>query len=148
MPLQELDAREWQRQVAVVYQDYARLPLSAAENVAMFGRPHDPHALERATVDGADLAGLALEQWRDRVSAAFQDFQRFHLLLAESVGVGDLARIEQHEVVSHRFSTVRSADLILVLDQGRLLESGSHSQLMAAGGAYAELFELQAKAYV
>jgi len=50
-------------------------------------------------------------------------------------------------LVSHRFSTVRMADLILVLDGGRIVESGSHQALMASGGTYAELFELQAKAY-
>jgi ATP-binding cassette subfamily B protein len=50
IPLGDLNAREWQRQVAVVYQDYARLPLTARENVAMFGagRPVDPQRLERA----------------------------------------------------------------------------------------------------
>jgi ATP-binding cassette subfamily B protein len=50
-------------------------------------------------------------------------------------------------LVSHRFSTVRMADLILVLEQGRITESGSHEQLMLAGGLYAQLFELQARAY-
>ena len=50
-------------------------------------------------------------------------------------------------LVSHRFSTVRDADLIVVLDEGRVSESGSHEQLIAAGGTYAELFELQARAY-
>jgi len=50
-------------------------------------------------------------------------------------------------LVSHRFSTVRMADLILVLEQGRITESGSHEQLMLTGGLYAQLFELQARAY-
>lgn len=50
-------------------------------------------------------------------------------------------------LVSHRFSTVRSADLILVLDEGRLLESGTHDELIVSGGRYAELFALQANAY-
>lgn len=50
-------------------------------------------------------------------------------------------------VVSHRFSTVRMADLIVVLDKGRVLEAGSHEELMHRQGLYAELFELQAKAY-
>jgi ATP-binding cassette subfamily B protein len=49
--------------------------------------------------------------------------------------------------VSHRFSTVRTADLIIVLEDGLVGEAGSHQQLMAAGGMYAELFELQARAY-
>jgi ATP-binding cassette, subfamily B, bacterial len=50
-------------------------------------------------------------------------------------------------LVSHRFSTVRMADLILVLQDGSVCERGSHDELMAAGGLYAELFELQARAY-
>ena len=50
-------------------------------------------------------------------------------------------------LVSHRFSTVRMADLIVVLDAGRVLEQGSHDELMAAGGLYAELYSLQSKAY-
>jgi ATP-binding cassette subfamily B protein len=49
--------------------------------------------------------------------------------------------------VSHRFSTVRAADLIVVLHEGRVVEVGSHDDLIARGGRYAELFELQARAY-
>jgi ATP-binding cassette subfamily B protein len=52
-------------------------------------------------------------------------------------------------LISHRFSTVRVADLILVLQGGRLIEQGTHEQLMALdGGLYAELYRLQARAYV
>jgi len=50
-------------------------------------------------------------------------------------------------LVSHRFSTVRMADLIAVLDAGRLVEFGTHEQLLARGGQYAALFHLQARAY-
>lgn len=50
-------------------------------------------------------------------------------------------------IISHRFSTVRMADRILVLENGRILESGSHGELVALGGHYAELFELQAAGY-
>ena len=50
-------------------------------------------------------------------------------------------------LVTHRFSTVRMADLIVVLNQGRIAEVGSHRDLLAAGGLYAELYELQARAY-
>ena len=50
-------------------------------------------------------------------------------------------------LVSHRFSTVRMADLIVVVDGGRVVEVGSHVELVAAGGLYAELYETQARAY-
>ena len=50
-------------------------------------------------------------------------------------------------LVSHRFSTVRMADLIVVVSDGRIAETGTHEQLVAAAGAYAELYALQARAY-
>ncbi len=50
-------------------------------------------------------------------------------------------------LVSHRFSTVRMADWIVVLKQGRVIEAGTHHELMEVGGLYAELYTLQARAY-
>jgi ATP-binding cassette, subfamily B, bacterial len=50
-------------------------------------------------------------------------------------------------IYDHRFSTVRAADRIYVLDGGEVIEVGSHAELMARGGTYAELFGLQAAAY-
>jgi ATP-binding cassette, subfamily B, bacterial len=50
-------------------------------------------------------------------------------------------------LVSHRFSTVRMADLIVVLDGARVVEAGTHEDLMAKGGQYAELYGIQAAAY-
>jgi ATP-binding cassette subfamily B protein len=50
-------------------------------------------------------------------------------------------------LISHRFSTVRMADRIVVLSGGRLIEEGNHQQLMASGGLYAEMFEMQAASY-
>jgi ATP-binding cassette subfamily B protein len=49
--------------------------------------------------------------------------------------------------VSHRFATVRDADVVLVLDQGEVIEMGTHIELMARKGVYHELFELQAQRY-
>jgi ABC-type multidrug transport system fused ATPase/permease subunit len=50
-------------------------------------------------------------------------------------------------LISHRFSTVRAADLIVVLDRGAVVEQGLHDELVAQGGTYAELYKLQADAY-
>jgi ATP-binding cassette subfamily B protein len=50
-------------------------------------------------------------------------------------------------VISHRFSTVRMADRIVVLGDGRVLEEGTHENLLACDGLYAELFEMQAAGY-
>jgi ATP-binding cassette subfamily B protein len=67
----------------------------------------------------------------------FEVFQRFKELSNERTAV----------LISHRFSSVRMADRILVLNEGRLEASGTHEQLLAQGGRYAELFELQAAGY-
>jgi len=50
-------------------------------------------------------------------------------------------------VISHRLSTVRMADRILVLDNGKIAEQGRHEQLVTVGGGYAKMFELQAASY-
>jgi ATP-binding cassette subfamily B protein len=59
----------------------------------------------------------------------------------------DLTRDRMAVLISHRFSTVRMADRILVLADGEIMEQGTHQQLVALGGRYAELFELQAAGY-
>lgn len=66
-------------------------------------------------------------------------FERFRSLSAETAGRGAITAL-----VSHRFSTVRMADLIVVIGAGRVAEQGSHDQLMVAGGIYAELYKIQA----
>jgi ATP-binding cassette subfamily B protein len=67
----------------------------------------------------------------------FEVFQRFK----------ELSEGKSAVLISHRFSSVRMADRILVLEQGRIEASGTHDQLMAQGERYAELFELQAAGY-
>ncbi|MCP1327913.1 ABC transporter ATP-binding protein, partial [Halomonas sp. 707D4] len=57
------------------------------------------------------------------------------------------ARDKMTILISHRFSTVRSADLILVIDRGRIIERGTHDSLLRANGRYAHLFRLQAEGY-
>jgi len=58
-----------------------------------------------------------------------------------------LAKDKTAVLISHRFSTVRMADRILVLEDGAILEGGTHEELLALRGRYAELFELQAAGY-
>ena len=69
--------------------------------------------------------------------AEYEVFQRF----------ADLTKGKSAVLISHRFSTVRMADRILVLDKGQLVEIGSHEELLQRNGRYAELFHLQAKGY-
>jgi ATP-binding cassette subfamily B protein len=208
--------------------------------VKLLCRFYDPTA-GRVTVDGVDLRQLAAEQWRERLSGAFQDYFRFEYEARRTVGVGDLDNVDDRELVgaavsragaddvvqrlpngidtqlgaswsggielsvgqwqklalargfmrdrplvcvldeptaaldaetehalferiaaasraarddgritllvSHRFSTVRMADVIVVLDGAHVVEHGSHEQLMARRGLYAELYEVQAAAY-
>jgi ATP-binding cassette, subfamily B, bacterial len=184
--LAELDARAWQQQVAVVYQDYTRLPMSAAENIGMFGSQHarDQDALERA----AERAG-ALElirdlpqgwdtilspHYRDGVDLSGGQWQRIALARAlYAVGRGarvlvldeptaqldvraesafydrflELTAGVTSIVISHRFASVRRADRIAVLDGGVITELGSHAELVAHGGTYAEMFRIQAERF-
>jgi ATP-binding cassette subfamily B protein len=69
----------------------------------------------------------------------------FDRYAAAAHGAGGEGRITI--LVSHRFSTVRMADLIVVLDGARLVEVGTHDELMANGGQYSELYGIQAAAY-
>jgi ATP-binding cassette subfamily B protein len=69
--------------------------------------------------------------------AEYEVFQRF----------ADLTQGRMAVLISHRFSTVRMADRILVLKGGELVDDGTHEELVARGGLYAELFSLQAAGY-
>jgi ATP-binding cassette, subfamily B, bacterial len=94
-------------------------------------------ALSRAYMREAEI--LILDEPTAALDARAEHdvFARFRELSAGRTAV----------LISHRFSTVRMADRILVLEGGRLLEAGSHAALMARGGRYAELFTLQAEGY-
>ena len=94
-------------------------------------------ALARAYMRDAQLLILDEPTATLDARAEYEVFQRF----------AELTRDRMAVLISHRFSTVRMADRILVLDGGEIKEQGSHARLVALGGQYAQLFELQAAGY-
>ncbi|MDQ2711855.1 MAG: ABC transporter ATP-binding protein/permease [Acidobacteriota bacterium] len=94
-------------------------------------------ALARAYMRDAQILILDEPTASLDARAEFEVYQRFVELTTGKMAV----------LISHRFSTVRMADRILVLEHGRIVEQGSHRQLVALGGKYSELFELQAAGY-
>ena len=182
VPLGRLSAREWQRQVAVVYQDFARFPFSAAENVGLFADgPPDRARLVRAAerAGAAEVIDRLPRGWETILSPHYDggvglsggQWQRIALaraLYAVDAGARVLVLDEPTAqldvraeagfydrfleltsgvttvVISHRFGSVRRAHRIAVLDGGRITELGSHDELLAAGGTYADMFRVQA----
>ncbi|MDX7950012.1 ABC transporter ATP-binding protein [Lichenihabitans sp. Uapishka_5] len=181
--LRDYDLAQLRARVGVIFQDFVRFHLTAAENIGV-GRIGDlaerPRVVEAAARsladrvidrlplgfeqplgrrlnDGVDLSGgewqriaIARAYMRDAdvlildeptaaldARAEYEVFERFR----------DLSRGKTAILISHRFSTVRMADRILVLEGGRVVESGSHAALLATGGLYADLFALQASGY-
>jgi ATP-binding cassette subfamily B protein len=108
--------------------------------------------------DGQDLS---LGQWQ-RVALARAFYRSAPIVVLDEPSAAQDARAERALfesvrhlyrnrtvlLISHRFSTVRTADHIVVLDQGRIVEQGSHATLMADGGLYAELFSIQASGFL
>ena len=107
------------------------------QGVELSGGEWQKIALARAYMKEAQLLILDEPTAALDARAEFEVFQRFSELTKGKTAV----------LISHRFSTVRMADRILVLDRGELLEVGSHQELLAMNGRYAELFRLQAKGY-
>lgn len=181
--LREYDLAALRSNIGVIFQDFVRYHLTAAENIAV-GRieARDDRARIEAAAHasladdvierlpkgydqvvgkrfrtGVDLSGgewqkiaIARAYMRDAqllildeptaaldARAEFEVFQRFKELSEGKTAV----------LISHRFSSVRMADRILVLEEGQLEAAGTHEELLAAGGRYAELFELQAAGY-
>jgi ATP-binding cassette subfamily B protein len=105
--------------------------------VDLSGGEWQKFALARAYMRDAQLLILDEPTATLDARAEYQVFQRFSELMRGRMAV----------LISHRFSTVRMADRILVLADGSIREQGSHEQLLSLGGRYAELFELQAAGY-
>jgi ATP-binding cassette, subfamily B, bacterial len=188
-PLSGLDPASWRERCSAAFQDYARLELVARHSVGVGDLPclEDESAivaaaeragagallsglpagldtqLGRSFPNGVDLSGgewqkvaIARAMMRpqplllifDEPTASldapseFTLFQSYAAAARLARGAGAITLL-----VSHRFSTVRLADLILVFQQGRLIEEGSHASLIARGGLYAELYDLQSAGY-
>jgi ATP-binding cassette, subfamily B, bacterial len=107
------------------------------EGVELSGGEWQKIALARAYM--RDAAALILDEPTASLDARaeYEVFIRFSQLVAGRMAV----------IISHRFSTVRMADRIIVLQNGMVIEDGSHKELVASGGVYAELFALQAEGY-
>ncbi|MEM6766031.1 MAG: ABC transporter ATP-binding protein, partial [Bacteroidota bacterium] len=181
--LKQYSLDELRNAISVIFQDYVRFQMTAAENIAVGNigrkeeRPMIEYAAEKSMANrvisrldngfdqllgrrfegGVDLSGgewqkvalgraymrnaqlLILDEPTAALDARaeYEVFQRFSELTEGKTAV----------LISHRFSTVRMADRILVLENGRMMELGSHEELLALGGTYAELFNLQAQGY-
>lgn len=107
------------------------------QGVELSGGEWQKVALARAYMKEAQLLILDEPTAALDARAEYEVFERFTELTKGKTAV----------IISHRFSTVRMADRILVLDKGTLLESGDHFTLLQQNGRYAELFNLQAKGY-
>jgi ATP-binding cassette subfamily B protein len=182
-PLDHFDPAAWRRRLAVIFQDFVRYELPAADNVGFGGvelladQPRRDAAAARAGALGiiqrlpAGWATPLNRQYTGGADLSGGEWQRIALaraLFAVEAGAGilvldeptanldvraeaalfedflDLTRGLTTILISHRFSTVRHADRICVLEGGRVVEDGSHDELIAAGGRYAGMFQLQA----
>jgi ATP-binding cassette, subfamily B, bacterial len=172
--LRDLNLAAWRSRLSTVFQDYVRYDLSLRDNVAPTGASDaditwalrqagaadlaaEGTVLSKSYAGGTDLSG---GQWQrvalaramcavrqgagvvilDEPTAQLDvrgEAEIFRRLLAATSGVTTI-------LVSHRFSTVRHVDSICVLEGGRVVELGSHDELMARGGRYATMFTLQA----
>jgi ATP-binding cassette subfamily B protein len=177
---------DWRRRIGVIFQDFNRYELSAAENIG-WGSIETATDRERvrvaagragilATLDGLPrgLDSPLSRQYRDGADLSGGQWQRVAIaraLFALESGAGilvldeptaaldvraevaffdrfvELTRGVTSILISHRFSSVRNADRIVVLEGGRVVETGTHAELIELGGRYAELFRLQAERF-
>ncbi len=190
-PLARVPASDWRTRLAGAFQDFFRFEFLARQSVGLGDVPRlDDEPAVVAAVDRANAgdvvahltSGLDTQlgpTWPSGVELSFGQWQKLalargfmrdqplllvldeptaaldaeteHALFeryaaaARGIGRSDSGRITI--LVSHRFSTVRMADLIVVLNGARLVELGTHDELMAKGGQYSELYNIQAAAY-
>ena len=175
--LRELDMHSWRGRVTAVFQDFVRFQLPLRDNVAPAGAPDAVVEAALAQAGAGDLADLDTVlargydggtdlsggQWQRvalaRALAAVQQGAGVVLLDEPTAQLDVRGEAEIFErileatrhattiLISHRFSTVRHADRICVLEHGRVVELGSHDELMALGGRYQTMFDLQAQRF-
>jgi ABC-type transport system involved in cytochrome bd biosynthesis fused ATPase/permease subunit len=175
--LRQLDIDSWRSRIAAVFQDFVRFELPLRDNVAPFGAPDDvvlaalsdagaarlatlDTVLARGYEDGTDLSGgqwqrvalaRALAAVRMGAGLVLLDEPTAQLDVRGEAAIFDRLLAATRQVttilISHRFSTVRHADRICVLEHGRVIELGTHDELMALGGRYRTMFDLQASRF-
>ena len=175
--LRELDLASWRSRLAAVFQDFIRFELPLRDNVAPAGAPDAiiRAAIDDAGAAGlADLDTVLARGYEGGTDLSGGQWQRVALaraLCAVGTGAGlvlldePTAQLDvrgeaeifdriltatRHTttiLISHRFSTVRHADRICVLEGGRVVELGTHDELMTAGGRYRTMFDLQASRF-
>jgi ABC-type multidrug transport system fused ATPase/permease subunit len=175
--LRDLDVDAWRTRVAAVFQDFIRFELSLRDNVAPAGAPDADILAALADAGAEDLADLGTplakgyDGGTDLSGGQWQRVALARALCAVRQGAGlvlldeptaqldvrgeavifDRILAATREVttilISHRFSTVRHADRICVLEHGRVVELGSHDELMELDGRYRTMFDLQAKRF-
>ena len=175
--LRDLDLADWRAHLAAVFQDFVRYELPLRDNVAPLGATTDvlTGALDQAgALDLADLDTPLAKGYPGGIDLSGGQWQRVALARAIArVGTGATVVLLDEPtamldvrgeseifrrilgatsgatsiLVSHRFSTVRRAELICVVEHGRAIELGSHDELMALRGRYHTMYDLQASRF-
>jgi ATP-binding cassette, subfamily B, bacterial len=175
--LRSFDLASWRSRIAAVFQDFIRFELPLRDNVAPSGAPDDKVSVALVSAGAAALADLDTVLARgyaggtDLSGGQWQRVALARALCAVELGAGlvlldePTAQLDvrgEAEIfdrilvatrhcttilVSHRFSTVRHADRICVLEEGAVVELGTHEELMALGGRYRTMFDLQAQRF-